>query len=399
MIRALVATVIVLMGIPGAYAQGGTPDSMRFLDKSAAAMEAAQKQTPPAWLTPNPARSAQYENESKAILNRTGQAALAAGGEQHRWDKAYSHGERIIVFVTLGNGFQIKSILKDLAAYKDDSSVSIVIAGLPTSCADKGFACAIRKLYELSGDQEGAHVSIDPVSFRKFGITSVPAMVLLRQGKEVARVSGLANPDWLRKQVESKTGDLGKYGPTVDVAERNLMDQIRDRMAKVDWAKQKQEAMDGFWKHQKMVPLPRATENNERRFTPTVEATADITDMKGNVLVAKGTEVNPLEKVPFTRSVIVFNAKDPAEVAEADRLRLDAWSRHKKPILVATELPDASFDGHAKLESKFDGAPVYLLNKTMENQFQIRKTLTVVEADAHAFIIREHAVHSERGAK
>src|SRR5699024_6871528 len=103
-------------------------------------------------------------------------------------------------------------------------------------------------------------VSLAPMMFTKLGITSAPTVVYYDHGNPVARLEGSLEIDWLKDEVANgKTGDLGSRGPSHEIAERNLMDVIRERWAKINWAKKKQEAINNFWSHYDFTDLPQAT--------------------------------------------------------------------------------------------------------------------------------------------
>lgn len=75
-----------------------------------------------------------------------------------------------------------------------------------------------------------------------------------------------------------------------------------------------------------------ARESRSWTYDPSVVATSDVRDHNGNIIVAKGTSVSPLDQMSW-KPMVFFDQRDPAQVAMAQRL-LKEWGGRGKPVLV-----------------------------------------------------------------
>jgi len=380
-----------LLIISTSTAQATPQYNMNFLDKSAKVMEQASHKAKGMAFQPPKTTKAQ-QKEFHDILIRSGKqvkSSLASAAEKEGYKaKKKMRNREIVIAVTLSSKFDIKGALTFLKSYSDDKQVRLAIAGLPKGC--KTFRCAVGKFHELGIGTKFPPVTIDPKLFKDRGINLAPTMIYTdKDGVEIARVEGLWNPKWIRDQVANGIhGDLGVKGPVVQIEERNMMDEIASRLNKIDVKKKIKNAKASYWKNKKYVDLPPSDKDSQFMFEPIVTATADIKDAKGNVIVAKGTTVNSLTKMPFTRSVIVYNPNRKGERELALRLRNGALRRGKQPVMIITRPDESSFNSVFDEQQKI-GSRVFLLNQAMATRFQITHTVSVVEAQDQHFVVKE----------
>ena len=101
------------------------------------------------------------------------------------------------------------------------------------------------------------------------------APVLLAQGPdgELARVAGLADPQWLRARVlAGERGDLGVRGPVKPVTEPDLIEELQRRLAALDLGKLREQALARYWQRVAFAELPVAAEPRTREIDPTITA-------------------------------------------------------------------------------------------------------------------------------
>lgn len=135
---------------------------------------------------------------------------------------------------------------------------------------------------------------------------------------------------------------LGTIGPTYEIAEPHLLDDIERRLrakqasgelARLeDVARRRGEASV-------RQPLPvdglrATTAPRTYHLDPSVTLDRAITDPRGRVLFAAGLRVNPLEVVSLSKHLLFFDARDPRQVRHAEALRRHYEGR-LKPILTA----------------------------------------------------------------
>lgn len=136
-------------------------------------------------------------------------------------------------------------------------------------------------------------------------------------------------------------GDYGSIGPTYAVREPDMLEWIEQRVAaKVasGEALRYQQAQSEKIQRKLANPEPlrsvtKAGKNRTLYYDPTFTVEENIADDRGQILVAAGTSVNPLERVGLSRPLVFFDARDKSQVAFAKRY-LDAREGLAKPILV-----------------------------------------------------------------
>jgi len=373
-----------------------------WLNASGKVIENAGKQPVPEWLKPSPKKlnqamkdvqSAQYLERAAKEVSRVygGSASPYADSAKKAFGKHQAQPLEKIVCITFTSDTEAKKTLRILKPYKNDKTVRIALSGLPEGC--KTFTCAIAKFHNLGIGNEFPSVTLDPKLFREHNVHVAPTILYLRKGKEVARVEGLVNPDWLAKEVEEQgeKGDLGRKGPVTPIQEKNLMDEIRDRINGIDAKKMIAEATNRFWHAKKYVELKPARKDAVYHFTPVVRAQRDITDRSGRVLVKAGTTKNPLEVMPIHKALIIYNPLRDGEREKAMQLYRQFRSKHKIAIYVITRPEYSSFDSVFEEQNKVK-ARVYLLDKHLAERLHIKHTITTVSSKGNALEIKEYAI-------
>lgn len=315
---------------------------------------------------------------------------------------------RTYVFVSLSQG---ENALKRLfSSTKGRDDVQYVLRGVPDKMT---FAEGLKYVQMLSlGIDPAPMVVIDPTLFKTFGITRVPATVVAhppertvvfekgRAGRRtptlVAKASGLASDEWVREQIElGHEGDLGVRGETWEIAEPDLLEKMREKIASIDWEAKKRAAIDNFWQRRQFDNVvPTAETDRTREIDPTITVKDDIRDLAGNYLRRKGERINPLDLRPFTKTMLIFNA---ASRVELDRVEAFLSGMKDKglprPILIATKI-DASrgWEGYTDITDRLD-AHLNIITPEIRERWRIERTPAFVWADnaAKRFYVREIA--------
>ena len=331
----------------------------------------------------SPSGAGSSASDAAALLEAARATVLGPLPSPRPGDAPSEPGRRVTVFASLALGPEGLRELFAAAAATPDTRV--VFRGLPPGVGLRAFLATVHAL--LEGLDPVPAVVIDPQRFRAAAVTVVPEIVVTLDGVEQARVRGLVDPRWLLAEVAAgRRGDRGAYGPTVAVAEADLLEVLLARVAAWDGEALRDRALERFWGHVSFVELPETTVPRERRVDPTVVATADLRGPDGTVLVQAGEAVNPLARLPFTRRLVVFDATRPAQVEAARRLAAEESAR---VVLLASALDRArGWDGLAALEATL-GAPVYLLTPEVRARFALERVPAVVSAEAGAFVVRE----------
>ena len=315
-------------------------------------------------------------------------------------------GEQTFIFISYSlSDSEIKSILERQKSRKD---VTLVMRGVPDGM---NIPDGVQRIQNLAAEvKPPVPIIIDPALFREYGISRVPAVVRAMRSPEplgitpdqtkprriatlVAKVEGLDNDEWLKTQIEAgERGNLGIQGNTKEIAEPDLIEEMKRRVALIDWQKKKDEAVKRFWKKKEFKVFPTASEERLREIDPTILVEKDLTDLAGRPIRKAGDRVNPLQIRPFTQTMIIFNpvSEDEMERVEALRARLREEGR-RNVVLIATQIDKkADWDGYVALTDRLD-SHVYLMTPEVEYQWRIEKTPAVVTADnsRHVFLVRE----------
>ena len=244
-----------------------------------------------------------------------------------------------------------------------------------------------RELAELnrtiSSYKKGINIIINPVLFRRYGIESVPSLVITgADGEPAAAVSGSSRCGYLERLMEGqreKFRDYGRAGPGSAIIERDFSEVMKQRILNTDWERKKQQAVEGFWHHRRFFRLEHTSEGRVRRVDPTFITTVDITAGDPPVLLhPAGTAVNPLSGRDFPLRLVVFNPLIPEE-RRAVCAYLERTAADKNPVKLVADEIDRS-DGWnflTRLEEEFN-QHVYLLGRELIDTFALEFTPSVV---------------------
>lgn len=251
-----------------------------------------------------------------------------------------------------------------------------------------------------------ANIVIDPVAFSDYEIKTVPQGVLFSNSYSknstchaairnnepmpicyLIRAKGISNVSFFYNTLkENKFGDLGSFGTTYEIAENDLRDVLQEKAKTIDWEKEKAKAVGNFWRKMSSRKLEPALYHKKRYLDPTVIAPIDLKDHFGKILIAKGSEINPFDFVPFTKTIIVFNPERQIEIERVKNfINTHNLQKDANLMLVATHIPTSETENGWELYSKlvhetFNGTPIFLLNNEIRQGFLVRVTPTVIIA-------------------
>lgn len=344
-----------------------------------------------------PAPSDEVVKLAEEVMNNSRQAANQAlpdvgkqyGVEMPSADVISPTGEWVDIFVSRSLGEELAQTIRDLEGSK--IAVRFVFRGIAEgqrindSLADYG--------RWTQGLENPPPAILDPNVYRQHGVTSVPHMIYMKDGKALASVRGLSNPQWLADAVASgERGDLGARGPVMEIAERDLIDVMQERAAGLDLESRKEQTIKTYWERATFTELAAAEKPSRRTIDPTVVIARALKDQNGKVIVPAGTKINPLDMRPFTLRLVVFN---PTRKAELN------WVKSLTPVsgvevmYLATAMDRE--DGWKQLEAIENAldAPVYLLQPDIRQRFELRSTPSIVTAENRQFVVEEFV--PERG--
>ncbi len=183
--------------------------------------------------------------------------------------------------------------------------------------------------------------------------------------------------------------DYGQHGAVWSIAEPDLLEQIRARLSHLE-ASGETARLNAALQRRTVAKVERpdpvsglapATTTRTWTFNPTITVSADIRDAKGQVIIPRGTRVNPLDTVPLRRPLVFLDGDDPAAL---DWAAATFGKRNPKMILVS-------------------GAPLKLMKArqmrvyfdqggTLVRHFGIRAVPAVVEQKGRVLQVTEQAL-------
>lgn len=138
--------------------------------------------------------------------------------------------------------------------------------------------------------------------------------------------------------------DLGVIGPTYEIAERDLIAVIQDRLRRMERTGElarmqedyKRRVIEGI-ERPKPVPGIKATETARTFYIdPTFTLDRNIQDEHGRILYPAGTKINPFDYDRMSKVLLFFDGRDKKQVEFAKRFMAKSGTP-VKPILVAGE--------------------------------------------------------------
>ncbi|MFY0991032.1 TrbC family F-type conjugative pilus assembly protein [Halomonas sp. C05BenzN] len=373
-----------------------TDEDLRWIERGEEIIEQSQEIVGQESLFPdNYERAEDDAQQFFSDLRRTNPTLKAMDAQQPPEGKRYANYSTLI-FASFSLEREGLEDILELASM--DEQLVVAFRGIPD---DMEVAEGVRFLQELALQYDPIpNIVLDPTLFQEHGVTSVPTIVRLEQRttveggdrEVVARVTGLSDPAWLERQIElGENGDLGVRGPVAEIAERDLVEVMQERVMAIDWDLKREQALERFWSNQNFEWLPPATRSRTRRLDPRVHVLEDIVGPNGEVIAEQGQIINPLDSVPFTQAIVVMNATDPREI-ELVQEALHGISSQPgvaRVTFIATELDaDEGWDSYTAVSDAFD-APIYLLTPDVKERFALEFTPSVITSDGEDFIVRE----------
>jgi conjugal transfer pilus assembly protein TraW len=355
-----------------------------WLTRSQTILDRLEGQPRPAWLDSNP-HQAEANGQALDILNAAKSKALAAMPDEL---VIQPQGKPVrVMFVSFSLGDPVLKGIFEEASGQDD--VLLVFRGPKPGQKLPGFFVELKAL--LKDIDPLPNIVIDPMRFQKWKVTTVPEIVVEGQGRALLRVKGVISLDWVKsRQNAGRQGDLGRLGEVYDIAEIDLLEAIKSRLATLDGPRLKQQAIARFWEKRQFEVLPASREDRDRTIDLTVTAPRDLIAPNGNLIIRAGHTVNPLDQMAFGLCLIVFDATQSAQL---DAVRqLSCRDQNARVLYLATQLSrQDGWEGLKNLETTLD-APVYLLTPDVRQRFQLQHVPAVVEQAGNRIVVREHKV-------
>jgi conjugal transfer pilus assembly protein TraW len=343
-----------------------------------------------------PARMEEFADLAKSLVSRE-QSRVKKQASEMAATSPGPAGDRILLFVTLGEK-PAENLEANRRLFKDIREISpeaiVVLRGLPQGARSLGDL--FKYMHQLIG-KDGPQVMLNPPLFQKYDVTVSPTLVYERDGVEVARCRGLINADWLRERVkrDKATGDLGKWGETVAIAERDLIEEMKSRLAGIDWQAKKDLAVARYWNKQPFIELPKARLERVFYLDAAYQVKEDFILPDGKVVARAGQKIDLFKIISPTFMLVVFDASDPRQLAWAVKIGKEYAGQHSVRVkYITTTMPDREhgWESLKRLYAALD-AQVFLLNEPVRDRFKLEHVPSLVRFDKtkHKFEVKEIA--------
>ena len=124
---------------------------------------------------------------------------------------------------------------------------------------------------------------------------------------------------------ESQARDYGQHGAVFPILERDLLEQIRERLVAMEKSGEtarlneqlKRRTLARVNRPEPVAEVVRAEATRRWTIDPTVTLDTNIRGAKGELIHAAGTRINPLDSVALRSELIFLDGDDPDQLAWA----------------------------------------------------------------------------------
>jgi len=161
---------------------------------------------------------------------------------------------------------------------------------------------------------------------------------------------------------------LGTVGRTYPIAEKDAVSELEERALHMDWKLMYSRILPGNYRPEDLKDIPRALKPGSFLVDMTYTLDSDIPDGKGGVLYPAGFTFNPLDYVPFDKTLVVIDGTDKEQVSWF------ASSRYrKKPDVMLLITGGPAFSLQKQLKQ-----PVFYSTRAIVQRFRITAVPSVI---------------------
>lgn len=183
--------------------------------------------------------------------------------------------------------------------------------------------------------------------------------------------------------------DLGTFGATCPIAEKDAIEEIEEKASQTDWSKhfnkEKMEKAVKDYQPENLVRLPRAGETRSFKVDMTYTLDFDITDHHGQILYPKGFRFNPLDYMDFPQTLVVIDTTDEDQVA---------WLKSSEHVYTATILIT---DGAFWDLSNSLGRALFYADKQIVERFGLKAVPSIIKQSGRYMEVKEIAIKKKDG--
>jgi conjugal transfer pilus assembly protein TraW len=315
--------------------------------------------------------------ELAAEARRASLESISTSGRQSAAVERMAQSGRVYVFVSssMPRG-QFVSLFKSLQG--TDLDVEVVYRGLlPGNRTLVDFSREVKTFVRTIEPEFSVPISLNPTVFREAEVGVVPALAVVDgMGRYVVR-EGEINVRSFLDDISRGVTERKRLGAVADVAERDLTEEIRERLLAIDWDSKIKAAKSRYWVRQGLGSLPVASKTEAFDIDMSVVVNDDVQaeiDGQTVVIARKGSVFNPLDQPAFrtfNRSLLVFDPNDPRQIEWAKAKVTEALTLNRAPMLLISDvLEGRGWDSFQELEQAF-GSRVFVLLPQIVSRFHL----------------------------
>ncbi|GIU40934.1 hypothetical protein TUM3794_20080 [Shewanella colwelliana] len=232
-------------------------------------------------------------------------------------------------------------------------------------------------------------VKFGPTWFKKYNIQRVPALVY-DNGRYQSKMAGMTQMSFFNDKLSTvKHGkDFGAYGATFPVEEPSLIEQLRKRMAQIDWQQKAANATKNYWKNRPRFNLDPAIKDDVFYIDPTISVKKDIVNRRGVVLAKAGTRLNPFQAIPNAYlGLYIIDATDTNQLKWLDKMVGEFDYRDQ--IIISHLDPEKGWDSLSALRKRYK-REIFVLEQELINKFSIRALPSKVSVEQAHIKVNEY---------
>lgn len=184
--------------------------------------------------------------------------------------------------------------------------------------------------------------------------------------------------------------DVGTFGNTYPIVEKDALTETQERAAQIDWKKVlDRKKLEKYQGPADRISLPRAKRDRVHTVDMTYVTEIDVPDGRGGILYPAGYRFNPLDYLTYPKTIIVINGNDPAQVKW---FKESGYSGRVDVMLMITEGTFAAI-------SKQVNCNLFYANAQIINRFQLHALPSIVRQKGRVMEVAEVLVQITRTGK
>ncbi|MCP3922726.1 MAG: hypothetical protein GY714_09100 [Desulfobacterales bacterium] len=186
----------------------------------------------------------------------------------------------------------------------------------------------------------------------------------------------------------SSIKNLGTFGSTYEIAEKNALDEFKKRSAEVNWKKHVDGAKKRVHEYRPkgLKNFPRAKEDRTFLADMTSTLAMDIPNKDGGILYPKGYQYNPLDYMTYHEIIVLIDATDKKQI---DWFLKSKYKNNLKTKLLLT-------NGSAIEFSEKHNMVVFYSNKIITDRLQIKALPSIAMQKDRHMEVREICVENKK---